>query len=157
MNDELKKEDFEYKSVYERVLEFKRKYPTTVAWRLKKNSQVVEKLLNPGEKVLYAFACQKNNNPFDIISTAVVAITTERLVVGRKRVVFGYFFNSVTPDLFNDTKIIDGIFWGRVHIDTVKEFICLSNISRAALAEVERNISTNMRILKKENNFRVKE
>ena len=51
------------KSVYERALEFKYKYPTTIAWRLKKNASVVEKHLNPGEEVLYVFVAQKNNNP----------------------------------------------------------------------------------------------
>ena len=157
MNEEIKKEDLEYKSVYELVLDFKNKYPTTVAWRLKKNASLVEKFLNPGEKVLYAFAAQKNNSFFDILSTAVIAVTTERLIVGRKRVVFGYFVNSITPDLFNDVKIINGIFWGKVHIDTVKEYICLSNISKSALSEIEKNIFTNMANKKKENTFRVGE
>ncbi len=157
MNEEIRKEDLEYKSVYELVLDFKKKYPTTVAWRLKKNSLLVEKFLNPGEKVLYAFAAQKNNSFYDILSTAVVAITTERLIVGRKRVVFGYFINSITPDLFNDVKVINGIFWGKIHIDTIKEYICLSNISKSALSEIEKNIFTNMTNKNKENVFRVKE
>ena len=157
MNEEIRKEDLEYKSVYELVLDFKNRYPTTVAWRLKKNASVVEKFLNPGEKVLYAFAAQKNNSFYDILSTAVVAVTTERLIVGRKRVVFGYFVNSITPDLFNDVKVINGIFWGKVHIDTVKEYICLSNISKSALSEIEQNIFYNMKNKKKENTFRVKE
>ena len=54
--------------VYEKVLNFKRKYPSTIAWRLKAHSKVVEKHLNQGEKVLYAFAGQKNNHFYDIIS-----------------------------------------------------------------------------------------
>ena len=29
--------------VYEKVLNFKRKYPSTIAWRLKAHSKVVEK------------------------------------------------------------------------------------------------------------------
>lgn len=45
--------------VYEKILNFKRKYPSTIAWRLKAHSKVVEKHLNQGEKVLYAFAGQK--------------------------------------------------------------------------------------------------
>ena len=157
MNEDIKKEDLEYKSVYEYVTDFKNKYTTTIAWRLKKNSEVVEKFLNSGEKVLYAFPAQKNNSFYDMLSTAVVAVTTERLIVGRKRVVFGYFVNSITPDLFNDVKVINGIFWGKVHIDTVKEYICLSNISKSALSEIEQNIFYNMKNKKKENTFRVKE
>ena len=67
--------------VYEHVLQFKRKYPFTVGWRLKANSHVVEKHLNPGEKVLYAFIAQKNDNPLNIISSAVVALTKSLLLV----------------------------------------------------------------------------
>ena len=53
--------------VYEKILNFKRKYPSTIAWRLKAHSKVVEKHLNQGEKVLYAFAGQKNNHFYEII------------------------------------------------------------------------------------------
>ena len=132
------------KSVYERALEFKYKYPTTIAWRLKKNASVVEKHLNPGEEVLYVFVAQKNNNPLDIVSTAVVALTSERILIGRKRVVFGYFLDSITPDMFNDLKVLNGIVWGKIHLDTVKEFVTLSNISKNALSEIETKISSFM-------------
>ena len=130
--------------VYEEVLKFKRKYPFSIAWRLKQNSKVVQKYLNPDEKVLYAFAAQKNNNPFDIFSTAVVAVTSRRLLIGRKRVVFGYFVDSITPDLFNDLKVLSGLIWGKINIDTAKEFITLSNIDKKALDEIETKISSFM-------------
>lgn len=132
------------KTVAEQAKEFKSKYSMTVAWRLKKHASVIEKHLNPDEKVLYVFAAQKNNNPFDIVSTAVVALTNKRLLIGRKRVVFGYFLDSVTPDLFNDLKVLSGIVWGKIHIDTVKEFITLSNIDKKALPEIETMISSYM-------------
>ena len=35
-------------TVYEKLLEFKNKYPGTIAWRLKKHAAVVEKYLNNG-------------------------------------------------------------------------------------------------------------
>lgn len=130
--------------VYEKVKEFKKKYKMTVAWRLKKNARIVQKHLNPDEKILYVFAAQKNNNPFDITSTAVIAVTNKRLLIGRKRVVFGYFLDSITPDLFNDLKVLSGVIWGKIHIDTVKEFITLSNISKKALPEIETMITTYM-------------
>lgn len=130
--------------VYEEVLKFKKRYPMSIAWRLKKNSKIVEKYLNPDETISYVFAAQKNNNPFDIFSTAVIAITNRRLLIGRKRVVFGYFVDSVTPDLFNDLKVLSGIIWGKINIDTAKEFITLSNIDKKALDEIETNISTFM-------------
>ena len=130
--------------VYEEVLKFKKRYPMSIAWRLKKHSKIVQKYLNPDETVSYVFAAQKNNNPFDIFSTAVIAITNRRLLIGRKRVVFGYFVDSVTPDLFNDLKVLSGIIWGKINIDTAKEFITLSNIDKKALDEIETNISTFM-------------
>jgi len=128
-------------SVYEMALDFKRRHPLTIGWRIKKNASVVEKYLNSDEHVLYAFVAQKNNNPFNILGTAVIAITNKRILIGRKRVVIGYFLNSVTPDMFNDLKVSSGIIWGKIYIDTVKEFIALSNISKDALDEIESAIS----------------
>lgn len=132
------------KNVYQKVLEFKEKHPMTIGWRLKENSSVVEKYLQDNEEVLYAFIAQKNNNPFNVLSSAVVALTNKRIIIGRKRVVFGYFLNSITPDMFNDLKVTSGIIWGKIYIDTVKEFIALSNISKEALEEIESEITSYM-------------
>ena len=136
-------------SIYEMVAEFKRKYPMTIGWRYIKNASVVERHLNPGEELKYAFIAQKNDNPFNILGSAVVALTSERILIGRKRVVIGYFLDSITPDLFNDLKIKGGVIWGKVHIDTVKEFITLSNISNDALPEIETQLSAYMMEQKK--------
>lgn len=131
-------------SVYKQVLKFKKKYPMTIGWRLKENSSVVEKHLNPDEEVRYAFIAQKNDNPFNIIGSAVVALTNKRILIGRKRVVVGYFLNSITPDMYNDLKVVSGIIWGKIYIDTIKEFVTLSNISKDALTEIETEISSYM-------------
>ena len=131
-------------SIYKRVLRFKQKYPNTVAWRLQKNASIVERHLNPGEEVRYAFAAQKNDNIFNIFETAVVVLTTKRILIGRKRVLYGYFLNSITPDMFNDLKVSGGLLWGKVYIDTVKEYVTLSHISNAALTEIETEVSTYM-------------
>lgn len=140
--------------IYKKALAFKRKYPMTIAWRLKKNSNVIEKHLNPDEKVLYVFVAQKNDNPFNIISTAVVAVTSERILIGRKRVVFGYFLDAITPDMFNDLKVLGGIIWGKLHIDYVKEYVTLSNIDKSALSEIETNISSVMMEAKKKYGYK---
>ncbi len=142
------------KSVYKQVLKFKEKYPWTIGWRLKENSSVVEKHLNPDEEVIYAFIAQKNDNPFNIFGSAVVTLTNKRILIGRKRVVIGYFLNSITPDMYNDLKISSGIIWGKVYIDTVKEFVTLSNISKDALAEIETQISSYMMEEKKKYGIR---
>ena len=136
-------------TVYKKALEFKAKYPKTIAWRLKKNSEIVEMHLNSDEEVLYVFAAQKNDNPFSIFETAVVALTNKRILIGRKRVVVGYFLNSITPYMFNDLQVSGGVIWGKVYIDTVKEFVTLSNISNNALKEIETNITTHMMRQKK--------
>lgn len=136
-------------TIYEMVKEFKRKYPLTVGWRYRKNASVVAKHLNPGEEVLYAFIAQKNDNMFDIVSSAVVALTNERILIGRKRVVMGYFLDAITPDLFNDLKVSSGLIWGKIYIDTAKEFVTLSNISKPALVEIETKITSYMMEQKK--------
>ena len=135
--------------VYRRALKFKKLHPSTIGWRIKQNASIVEKHLNPDEKVLYVFVAQKNDNPLDVLSTAVIALTDKRILIGRKRVVFGYFLDSVTPDLFNDLKVKGGLIWGKVYIDTVKEFITLSNIGVEALPEIETKISSYMMEMKK--------
>ena len=131
-------------SVYSQVKNFKRKYPMTVAWRLKKHSRIVEKHLNPDEEIVYIFACQKNNNPLDIITTYVVALTNKRIILASKRLLFGYFFTAITPDMFNDLKVEAGLLWGKAIIDTIKEEVTLSNIDKGALDEIETNITEYM-------------
>ena len=129
---------------------FKKKYPLTIAWRLKSNLSIVEKHLNYDEKVEYIFAGQKNNRFYDIFSTGVVAITNKRILIGRKRVVFGYALDSVMPYMYNDLNVRAGIIWGKIVIDTVKEEVIFSNIDKAALSEIETNITETMIKLKKE-------
>lgn len=143
----------EKNEVYNKVKEFKNKYPRTIAWRLKKNSQVVQMHLNPGEIVLYAFCGQKNASVLDIITTCVVAVTNKRLIIGQKRVVFGYFYYSITPDLYNDLQIRNGLIWGNLIIDTVKEVIHLSNIDPRGLLEIETKVTEFMMQEKKKYNI----
>ena len=129
---------------YELVREFKKKYPMTIAFRLSKHCEIIEKHLNPDEKVLYAFAAQKNNNPLDIITTYAVIITNKRILLASKRVIFGYLITTITPDMFNDLTVKMGLIWGKVILDTVKEVVTLSNIQKEALDEIETNISEYM-------------
>lgn len=131
-------------NVYRKIKEFKSKYPLTIAWRLKSHAKIIEKHLNPGEEVLFAFAAQKNNKPLDIITSYAVVLTNRRIMLGQKRVLFGYFFTSITPDMFNDLKVKMGIIWGKISIDTVKEVVYLSNIQREALPEIETAITEYM-------------
>ena len=127
--------------VYKLANDFLSKYSFTIAWRIKQHAKVMEKHLNPDEEVFYLFAAQKNANPFDFFSTCLIALTNKRILVVQKRVIFGYNLKSVTPDLFNDFSVYRGIIFGKVYIDTVKEFIALSNIDPKALPEIETSLS----------------
>ena len=130
--------------VYQKAHEFMHKYPGTIAWRLGAHCKVADSHINDDEEVLYAFASQKGPNGLDIISTHVTVVTNKRLVLAQKRLFFGYFYYSITPDMFNDLSIKMGLIWGRVIIDTIKETIILSNISKNALYEIETVMSKYM-------------
>ena len=130
--------------VYQEALKFKKRYPGTVAWRLKKHCQRIEEHLNPDEEVLYVFAGQRNNNFYDIISTSVFAITNKRLLIANDRLIFGYFLFSITPDMFNDLTVYAGLIWGKVKIDTIKELVYVSNLSKKSLDEIETKVTEYM-------------
>lgn len=132
------------KSCYKMVREFKNKYPITIAFRLKQHCKVVDMHLNTDEEVIYAFAAQKNFGSFDIVNTNVVALTNKRIIIATKRLMWGYFFISITPDMFNDLTVTKELLWGKVQIDTIKETVTLSNIDPRALPEIENNITTYM-------------
>ena len=134
---------------YLKLKEFKTKHPSTIAWRLKSHSKVIEKHLNPGEIVNFVFAAQKGFSSIDIFSTFVVVLTNKRILLAQKRVLWGYTYLSVTPDMFNDLTVFSGLIWGKVYIDTVKETIVLSNISKSALDEIETQVTEYMMTEKK--------
>ena len=135
--------------VYNLIIKNKN-YPGTIAWRVKEHAHVIEIHLNPDEIPLYAFAGQKNDRFCDIFSSCVVALTNKRILIGTKRVLWGYYLTSITPDLYNDMKVYQGLIWGKVTIDTVKELVTISNLSKNILPEVETKISEFMIKAKKE-------
>lgn len=131
--------------VYDQVCMFKAKYPHTITWfRLKKHAAIVEKHLNPDEEPIYSFAGQRNNDMLDIWSTCVVCLTNKRILIGQDNIIVGYTLNSITPDLFNDMQIYQGILFGKITIDTIKETVYITNLDKKALPEVETAISSFM-------------
>ena len=134
---------------YKMVCEFKEKYPLTIAFRLKEHCNIIEKHLNPGEEILYAFPAQKNASVLEIFYTNVVALTNKRILVATKRLFFGYFLVTITPDMFNDLTVRKGIIFGNAVIDTIKEKVVLSNIDPKALPEIETIITEYMMTEKK--------
>lgn len=130
--------------IYEKAKIYKKKYPGTISWRLKAHSKVIEKHLNPGEKVKFVFAAQKNEKSYQIFSTYLVVLTNKRILLAQKRLLFGYLFLAITPDMFNDITVKSGIIWGKIVLDTVKEIVHLSNVSKKALPRIETEITEYM-------------
>lgn len=130
--------------VYKAALRFKKRYPSTVAWRIKSHARVIEQHLNPDEEVKYVFLGQRNSQFYDIITTGIFVITNKRIMVASKRVLFGYFLFSITPDLFNDLTVVSGLIWGQIIIDTVKEQVYVSNLSKKSLDEIETMVTEYM-------------
>ena len=126
--------------VYEMLKSFKKKYPMTICFRLRKHANVVEKHLNPGEYVNYAFAAQTPA----LISTYVVILTNKRILLAQKKVLFGYTFLAITPDMFNDLTVNSGVIWCNINIDTVKETVVLTYVDKKAASEIETKITEYM-------------
>ena len=80
----------------------------------------------------------------DLLSTCVVCLTNHRILIGQDLLIVGYNLISITPDLFNDLSVYEGIFWGKIMIDTVKEEVPIANIDKRALPEIETAITSFM-------------
>ncbi len=138
-------------SIYKLVCRFKRKYPMTIANNLKRHSKVAASIIDKDENVLYAFCGQKNDTHGMIFDACVVVVTNKRIIIGQKRLLWGYQITIITPELFNDLKILGGLFWGKVEIDTIKEVIFISNLDKKSLDEIETYVNNAM-VMKKEDN-----
>ena len=138
-------------NIYNRAYNFKKKYGMTIAFRLKKHAEVIQNILDNDEEVLYAFCGQKNNDHTVWFSSCIVTLTNKRILIGQKRVLWGYFITSITPELFNDLKVSASLLWGMVSIDTAKEKVYISNLDKNSLDEVETAINRIM--LENKNNM----
>ena len=78
------------------------------------------------------------------INSCVVALTNKRIIVGQKRLLWGYFFTTVTPDMYNDLKVRKNLIWSDIEIDTVKENVYLSNLDPRGAVEIETAITSFM-------------
>lgn len=131
-------------TIYSKIKDFKKRYPMTISWRIKAHSKVAAEHVNDDEEVLYAFAAQKLPSVFNLTSTYAIVVTDKRILLAQKRLIFGYFYYTITPDMFNDLTLKMGLFWGKVIIDTIKETVYLTFISKDALREIETVLSKYM-------------
>lgn len=131
-------------SSYDKTKEFLKKYPGTVSFRTKEHCKILDKYINPDESIRFVFTGQKNTSSVAFPNTFVIALTDKRLLFARKRMLFGYFFYAITPDMFNDLKVKSGLIWGKIEIDTVKERVVISNLSKDSLDNIETVITQYM-------------
>jgi hypothetical protein len=73
--------------------------------------------------------------------SCVVVITNERLLIGQKRLLWGYFFTTITPDVYNDFKVINNLIWSDILIDTLDEEVYISNLDPNGAIEVQKHIT----------------
>ena len=130
--------------ILEKAIDFKKKYPLTVAWRLKQHAKVIRKHLTQDEEIIYVFEGQKSWFVGDLFSTYIIVLTNKRILVAQKRLIFGYYFISITPEMFNDLSVQSGIIWGKVFIDTIKENVIINNVDKRSLAEIQNEVSMYM-------------
>ena len=134
---------------YLKLRKFLNKFPGGIHWRDRKHCEIIDKHLNPDEQIEFVCIGQLNNEVWGWFDTAVLALTNKRIMIGHKSLVYGYKFISITPDMYNDLTIRAGLIWGTVVLDTVKETVYLSNITKKALAEIETHITMFMGEAKK--------
>ena len=127
--------------VYKSCKEFLKKYPFTVAFRIKKHASVIQEHINDDEVVLFTFMGQKNSNILNPFYTIVIVLTNKRMLLGRKRFFGRYSYTSITPDMLNDFEIYNNIIFGCVEIDTVKEHFTVNCINKKALPKIEDALS----------------
>ncbi len=133
-----------HEDVYQSCKKFIKKYPKTIAWRIKKHSSVVQEHINDDEVVLYSFAGQKNSNFLQPFFTTVVVFTNKRMLLGRKRYLGRYYYTSITPDMLNDFELRTNILYGVVEIDTVKEHFTIGCLDKKSLSSIEDALSKYM-------------
>lgn len=129
------------RDVYENCRNFLKKYPLTIAWRIKQHSKVLQKHINEDEVVLYTFAGQKDTMLIQPFFTTVIVLTNKRMLLARKKYLGRYYYSSITPDMLNDFEIRGGIIFGSIEIDTIKEHFSIGGISKGALPEIEDAVS----------------
>ena len=136
----------------EKVVRFEMKLSYDEDDKLKSDSQKAN--LTKSEYVRRLIMnCRLKEKPddrfYDIFNTCVFCLTNKRVLIGTKRLLWGSFLYAITPDLYNDTRVYRGLIWGKVTIDTVKEVVVLSNVSKSGLDVIETTISEFMMAEKK--------
>ena len=126
------------------ALQFHKKYPFSIAWRIPEHAKVIETHINPDEEAIFAFPGQLTSNIFNIFTTCVVCLTNKRIIIAQKKLFWGYHYTVITPDKFNDLSLRTKMIFGQVKIDTLKEEVNIYKLDKSSLAIIETKISSYM-------------
>jgi hypothetical protein len=132
-----------------KLRKYMNKYSRSIIFRAKQHARVLEKHLNPDEEVLYVFGGQKSYEFNIFFNSCVVAVTNKRIIIGQKRLFWGYFFTSITPDIYTDLKVKKGMIWSTIEIDTVTENVFIAYLDPRSAYETETFITEFMMSEKK--------
>ena len=92
---------------------------------LKKHFEVVEQRLRSDEDVMFAFAgC--NVGDLDMVGNFAYAITTKRILMGKKKII-GEVTKSILLEHLNDVTFKKDFNFYTITIDTIKEKLVIRN------------------------------
>ena len=58
-------------------------------------------------------------------------------MIAQKRLFWGYFFTSITPDIYTDFKVKKGLIWSTIEIDTITENVFVAYLDPRSAYEIE--------------------
>jgi hypothetical protein len=124
------------KSIYEKALEFKNRYPGTFGYRLKKHAKVIEDNLLEGEKVTNVYC-----GSLGTFDTAILAITNKRIILGHKKLFFGSKCVSINNDKICSVNAYNGMIWGKVIISSLSDdYFALYHLGKKASTKIQEGI-----------------
>ncbi len=85
-----------------------------------------------------------------------ILFVAKRIIIGQKRMLWGYFFTAITPDMYNDLKVRKNLIWSDIEIDTIKENVYISNLSPDGAVDIETVITSFMMEEKKKYGKKIK-
>lgn len=125
--------------VYEKLMLFKNRYPHTLTSRLYAHATVAENSLADKEEVLYA-SCGFD----ELFRTIIFVVTDKRVLVARKKLVYGYYCTSIDKEKICQINTSKGMFLTNVSIRTLTEtFGSVNLFDDEAADDIKRSIASN--------------
>lgn len=118
--------------IYEKVMEFKNKFSGVPATRLERHAEVAMKSLAEGENVLHVY-CGLD----EFYRTQIVVVTDRRVIVARKKLLFGSRISSIDRDKVCNIHNRRSLLWNDIFFNTLTEnFAYLHMLGDDATTEI---------------------